>query len=143
MTEKNSIKKKISLCGWHSPSWCRKINGDQPSEKRLAMMTTQQRNELQCQNRKLTGKKPTYWGCVFKTYRGCVFKIVLLLSWAKKSLSVVDIVSMNYIYFGDRVGNKNWVMKALCKGNCNPTPCLETRHFEKPRFPCFELQKSD
>lgn len=36
--------------------WCRKINGDQPSEQRLVMMTLQQWNELQCQNTKLTGK---------------------------------------------------------------------------------------
>ena len=47
---------------YFSPTWCWKINGDQLSEKRLAMMTTQQRNELQCQNRKLTGKKPPYSG---------------------------------------------------------------------------------
>ena len=34
------------------------------------------------------------------------------------------------------------------RGNCNQTPRLETRrfqmrHFGKPRFPCFELQKLD
>ena len=34
-------------------------------------------------------------------------------------------------------------IKTKPKGNCNLTPRLETRHFEKPHLPCFELQKLD
>ena len=29
------------------------------------------------------------------------------------------------------------------RGTYNPVPCFQTRHFKKPRFPCFELQKLD
>ena len=37
---------------------------------------------------------------------------------------------------------------SMPRGSCNPHSRLETRrfktrHFEKPRFPCFELQKLD
>ena len=45
-----------------------------------------------------------------------------------------------------KLKNQNYFKRPsqqLCRGNCNPCFHLKMRHFEKPRFPCFELQKLD